>query len=170
MFGENLEPREGSAFSLLGGLITPQARGSIKLSGPNLADPLLIDIDALGHEDDVASLVASVQQCRRIGAQAALAEDWGANELYPGPAIGDGEDLVNYVRDTVATYHHQVGTCAMGTGAEAVVSPRLNVHGIDGLRVADASIMPRVTTGNTNAPAVLIGELAAKFVLAGERA
>ncbi|PIJ41610.1 oxidoreductase, partial [Leucobacter sp. OLES1] len=129
---------------------------------------------ALSHEDDVASLVASVRQCRRIGTQSALAaapEDggWGATEIYPGPGIGDGEDLVDYVRSTLATYHHQVGTCKMGVDELAVVSPRLTVHGVDGLRVIDASIMPRVTTGNTNAPAVLIGELGAGFVLAGER-
>lgn len=128
-----------------------------------------IDIDALGHEDDVASLVASVRQCRRIGGQPALAREWGATEVYPGHEVGDGEDLVEYVRNTVATYHHQVGTCKMGVDELAVVSPRLAVHGVEGLRVIDASVMPRVTTGNTNAPAVVIGELGAKFVLAGER-
>ncbi|WP_017793542.1 GMC family oxidoreductase [Leucobacter salsicius] len=169
MYGESLEPRSGDGFSLMAGLVTPQARGSIKLSGPAATDPLLVDIDALGHDDDVASLVASVQQCRRIGQQPALAGQWGATEVYPGPEVGDGDDLVEYVRDTVATYHHQVGTCKMGVDDLAVVSPRLAVHGVDGLRVIDASVMPRVTTGNTNAPAVLIGELGAKLVLAGER-
>jgi choline dehydrogenase len=74
---------------------------------------------------------------------------------------------VQYVRDTAITYHHQVGTCKMGVDANAVVDPTLKVHGIDGLRVADASIMPTVTTGNTNAPSILIGERAAEFVAAG---
>ncbi|WP_209707129.1 GMC family oxidoreductase N-terminal domain-containing protein [Leucobacter exalbidus] len=174
MYGDNLAPRTGDGFSLMAGLITPAARGSITLSGPNPEDPLLIDLDALGHDDDLASLVASVKQCRRIGSQRALAArpgegGWGAVEVYPGPEIGDGDDLVEYVRNTVATYHHQVGTCKMGVDDLAVVSPRLAVHGVNGLRVIDASVMPRVSTGNTNAPAVLIGELGAKFVLAGER-
>ena len=71
-----------------------------------------------------------------------------------------------YVRETAITYHHQVGTCKMGTDAAAVVDPRLRVHGIEGLRVADASIMPMVTTGNTNAPSIMIGERAAEFLLA----
>jgi choline dehydrogenase len=98
----------------------------------------------------------------------ALAGEWGAREIFPGPEVGDGDDLVDYVRSSVVTYHHQVGTCAMGVDGAAVVSPRLRVHGIDGVRVADASIMPRITTGNTNAPSVLIGEQAARFILSGE--
>ncbi len=158
-------PADG--FSLMAGIVSPKARGSVTLSGPGPRDPLLIDLDALGHPDDVASLVASVRQCRSIGTRPALAA-WGATELYPGPEVGDGDDLADYVRSTAVTYHHQVGTCAMGVDAQAVVSPRLRVHGVHGLRVADASIMPRVTTGNTNAPSVLIGEKAAAFILAGE--
>lgn len=69
--------------------------------------------------------------------------------------------LRDYVRNTAVTYHHQVGTCKMGVDADAVVGPELRVHGIDGLRVADASIMPMVPSGNTNAPSILIGERAA---------
>lgn len=169
MYGDFLEPRSADGFTFMAGLVTPESRGSLTLSGPDPDDPTIIDLDALSHDDDVASLVASVQQCRRIGRQPALAEAWGAREVYPGPEIGDGDDLVDYVRETVATYHHQVGTCKMGVDELAVVSPRLAVHGVDGLRVIDASIMPRVTTGNTNAPAVLIGELGARFLLDGER-
>jgi choline dehydrogenase len=76
------------------------------------------------------------------------------------------DDVRQYVRETAITYHHQVGTCRMGNDAASVVDPRLRVHGIHGLRVADASIMPSVTTGNTNAPSIMIGERAAAFVLA----
>ena len=97
-----------------------------------------------------------------MGASDALAA-WGAVERYPRPNV----DVVQYVRDTAITYHHQVGTCKMGVDAAAVVDPTLKVHGIDGLRVADASIMPTVTTGNTNAPSIMIGERAAEFVAAG---
>ncbi len=174
MYGDFLEPKGDNGFSLMGGLVTPESRGELKLSGPGREDPLVIDPQALTEQHDVDSLVASVRQNRRIGRQAALAAPvaeggWGATEVYPGPEVGDGDDLVDYVRNTLATYHHQVGTCKMGVDELAVVSPRLAVHGVDGLRVIDASIMPRVTTGNTNAPAVLIGELGARFVLAGER-
>ncbi|MFV0434682.1 MAG: GMC family oxidoreductase [Leucobacter sp.] len=174
MYGEFLEPKGDNGFSLMAGLVTPDSRGEIKLSGPNPEDPLLLDPQALSAQQDVDSLVASVLKCRSIGRQPALAasvEDggWGATEVYPGPEIGDGEDLVNYVRNVVATYHHQIGTCKMGVDDLAVVTPRLSVHGVDGLRVIDASIMPRVTTGNTNAPAILIGELGSKFILNGER-
>jgi choline dehydrogenase len=74
------------------------------------------------------------------------------------------DDLRHYVRRTAITYHHQVGTCKMGTDEHAVVDERLRVYGVDGLRVADASIMPSVTSGNTNAPSIMIGERAADFV------
>ncbi|RZU66256.1 choline dehydrogenase-like flavoprotein [Microterricola gilva] len=164
-----------AGFSLMAGIVTPKSRGALTLSGPGSHDPLLIDLATLEDEDDVRALVASVRQCRQIGREQALAEGWGASEVYPAAEIGgaDNDDeaaLRDYVRSHVVTYHHQVGTCAMGVSAAegAVVTPRLRVHGVDGLRVADASIMPRVTTGNTNAPAVLIGEQAARFILAGE--
>ena len=141
-----------------------RAAARSRLSGPGLDDPLQIDLQALADPDDVDALVASVRQCRSIGRRPALAEEWGAVEIYPGPEVSDDE-LEEYVRATAITYHHQVGTCRMGVDAEAVVDPRLRVHGIDGLRVIDASIMPRITTGNTNAPAALIGELGARFLL-----
>lgn len=174
MYGDFLEPKGPNGFTLMGGLVTPESRGEIRLSGPNPDDPLLLDPRALTEDHDVQSLVASVRQLRRVGGRPALAaspEDggWGATEIYPGPGVGDGEDLIDYVRSTLATYHHQVGTCKMGVDELAVVSPRLAVHGVDGLRVIDASIMPRITTGNTNAPAILIGERGSGFVLAGER-
>lgn len=164
MFGEHLEPVVDDGFSLMAGIVTPKSRGTLTLSGPGLDDPVQIDLQTLADPDDVRSLVASVRQCRSIGRRPALAQEWGAVEVYPGPDVSD-DDLEDYVRGTVVTYHHQVGTCRMGVDDEAVVDPRLRVHGIDGLRVIDASIMPRVTTGNTNAPAVLIGELGARFLV-----
>ena len=151
-----------NGFTLLGGMVRPASRGSIRLTGPDLDDPLLIDPNILSCEAVLDSLVAAVELCRRIGAADALAA-WGAVERYPGPGV----DVVQYVRDTAITYHHQVGTCKMGVDAAAVVDPTLKVHGIDGLRVADASVMPTVTTGNTNAPSIMIGERAAEFVAAG---
>ncbi|MFD4960921.1 GMC family oxidoreductase [Microbacterium sp. NPDC058389] len=164
MYGETLEPAGDDGFSLMAGIVTPKSRGIVRLSGAGLDDPLLIDPQVLADADDVRSLTASVRQCRSIGRRPALAEEWGAVEVYPGPEVDDDE-LDEYVRRNVATYHHQVGTCRMGVDAEAVVDPRLRVAGIEGLRVVDASIMPRITTGNTNAPAVLIGERGARFLL-----
>jgi choline dehydrogenase len=152
-------------FTLMGGIVAPKARGRLTLAGSDPHAEVLIDIDALGHDDDLAALVWSVRQVREIGRAAALAEGWGATELYPGPDVDDDEALRDYVRRTAITYHHQVGTCKMGVDELAVVDPRLRVRGVTGLTVADASIMPRITTGNTNAPAVLIGEKAAEFLL-----
>jgi choline dehydrogenase-like flavoprotein len=151
-----------TGFSLMAGMVSPESRGSLRLSGPDPADEPLIDLGALAEPADFASLVASVEQCREIGRAPALAEAWGARELYPEA----GDDVGDYVRRTAITYHHQVGTCRMGADELAVVDPELAVHGLDGIRVADASVLPRVTTGNTNAPAVLVGEQAARFMLA----
>ena len=95
----------------------------------------------------------------------ALAEEWGAVEAYPGPEVADA-DVEDWVRRTVITYHHQVGTCRMGSDDAAVVDPQLRVRGVEGLRVIDASVIPTITTGNTNAPAALIAERGAEFLLA----
>jgi choline dehydrogenase len=152
-----------NAFTILAGLVRPASRGSIRLSGPDLEDPLLIDPDVLSAPEDLDSLEASLAQVREIAAAAPLRE-WGARELYPGPGVRTSTQARDYIRRTVISYHHQVGTCRMGVDDDAVVDPRLRVRGIAGLWVADASIMPRVTTGNTHAPSVLIGARAAEFV------
>ena len=154
-----------NAFTLMGGMVRPQSRGTIRLSGPGAADPLVIDPQILSAEADLVALEASLTQVREMGTAPALAR-WGARELYPGPEITTASQVRDYVRRTVISYHHQVGTCKMGVDAEAVVDPRLRVHGIAGLRVADASVMPAVTSGNTNAPSLMIGERAADFIAA----
>lgn len=164
MWGE-LEPRGDDGFTLMAGLVTPYSRGALTLSGPDVTDLPLIDLAALEDDRDVAALAASVRQCRRIGARPALAEEWGAVEAYPGPEVSDAE-VEDWVRRTAITYHHQVGTCRMGSDAEAVVDPTLRVRGIEGLSVIDASVIPTVPTGNTNAPAAMIGERGAGFLLA----
>ncbi|MEX5272177.1 GMC family oxidoreductase [Kocuria sabuli] len=152
-----------NGFTLMAGLVRPLSRGSLTLSGPNPEDPIRIDLAALAEEQDVKALVASVRQCQELGRAQAL-EEWGPVELYPGPEVDDA-DLEDYVRRTAITYHHQVGTCRMGLDAESVVDPRtLKVHGMAGLRIADASVMPLVPTGNTNAPTIMIAERAAEFI------
>lgn len=164
MFSDELPATADHGFSLMAGIVRPRSRGALRITGPGLDDPLEIDLGALQDPEDVRSLAASVRQMRRVGRQAALAEEWGAVELYPGPEVAD-EDVEDYVRRTAITYHHQVGTCRMGSDAEAVVDARLRVRGVSGLRVIDASVMPTITTGNTNAPAVMIGERGAALLL-----
>ena len=164
MYGEDLVPVGDDGFSLMAGIVSPKSRGSLTLSGPELTDPVNIDLNALAEPDDLDSLVASVRQCRSIGRRHPLVDEWGAEEVYPGPEVSD-DALEEYVRRAAVTYHHQVGTCRMGNDSESVVDERLRVHGVSGLRVMDASIMPRITTGNTNAPSVLIGEKGSRYVI-----
>ncbi|MEV7908671.1 GMC family oxidoreductase, partial [Streptomyces anulatus] len=150
--------------SLMAGLVRPASHGVIRLSGASPDDPVLIDPRVLSEKADLEALAAAVRLCQEIVAAPALREDWGAYELYPGTLAESTEGLHAYIRETVITYHHQSGTCKMGVDEQAVVDPELRVRGVAGLRVADASIMPAVTTGNTNAPAIVIAEKAAEFM------
>ncbi|MCS5498342.1 GMC family oxidoreductase N-terminal domain-containing protein [Cnuibacter physcomitrellae] len=154
-----------TGFTLMGGIVSPKSRGELTLAGPEPDAGILIDLHALEDSEDLEALTASVRQCREIGRAPSLAGEWGAREIYPGPDVDDEDGLRDYVRRTAITYHHQVGTCRMGVDELAVVTPRLQVRGVEGLMVADASVMPQVTTGNTNAPAVMIGEKAADLLL-----
>lgn len=155
------------AYTLRAGLIRPTARGSVTLASADPADAPLIDPNYMGTEEDMAAMVAAVRLCREIGRQPALAE-WNGGELYPGPDIDDDdEDAVrDYVRRAVSTYHHHAGSCRMGIDEDAVVDPQLCVRGVEGLRVADAAVMPFVTSGNTHAPSVMIGERASDLIAA----
>ncbi|MFJ4656999.1 GMC family oxidoreductase [Nocardia sp. NPDC088792] len=150
-----------NGFSLMAGLIRPVSTGRITLAGAE--GPPLIDPNVLAEPADLHRLAAAVQLCRQVGSAPAL-RDWGAIELYPGPDIHDDASLHGYIRHTVVTYHHASGTCRMGVDAGAVVDPALRVRAIEALRVVDASIMPRIPTGNTNAPTILIAERAADLM------
>jgi choline dehydrogenase len=108
-------------------------------------------------------LAAGLRHARRIYAAAPLAEHSVA-ELSPGPAIDNDSAVASYAREAGTTLYHPVGTCRMGTDDHAVVDPELRVRGLTGLRVADASIMPTLTTGNTNAPTIMIAEKAAAMI------
>jgi len=151
------------ALTLGAGLIRPLSRGTIRLTGATPEAPMLLDPAVLQCQADVDTILAATELCREIGAAPALRE-WGATELYPGPDVRSRADLVDFIRRSVFTYHHQVGTCRMGRDPLAVVDARLRVHGIAGLRVADASVMPVVPSGNTNAPCVMVGERVAAFI------
>ncbi|MET0388128.1 MAG: GMC oxidoreductase [Polyangiales bacterium] len=155
-----------SGFSLLAGMIQPKSRGTLRLAGAAPHDGVSIDLAALVEPDDLQVLTAAVRHCRELGRSAPLAREWGARELYPGPEVGDDDaSLHAYVRRTANSAHHLVGTCRMGIDGSAVVDPKLRVRGVKGLRIADASIMPQVTTGHTNAPTIMIAEKAAELLV-----
>jgi len=112
---------------------------------------------------DELALLGGVRHVRRIFAAPALAQH-SLGETKPGPELNSDADLLDYARRFGNTLYHPVGTCKMGEDARAVVDSRLRVHGIQGLRVIDASVMPTLTTGNTNAPAIMIGEKGAAMI------
>lgn len=166
MLGEGQQV-EGSAFSLMAGLVRPTSRGTLRLASSDPHERALMDPNVLDTPEDLASLVASVRQCQEIARQAAVADEWGAVEVYPGPAADSDEGLVRYIREQVTTYHHQVGTCRMGTDELAVVDPHEFTlrGGPAGVRVIDASVMPSVPSGNTNAPTIMIAERGADAII-----
>ena len=153
----------GHEFSVGALLLRPESRGSVTLrsSDPHAAVRILCRY--LEAEGDRAALRTSVRFCRQFFSTAPAAELIAA-ELAPGIAVTSDADLDRYVRATVASGAHPTSTCAMGVGPEAVVDPQLRVHGLDGLRVVDASVMPDVPSGNTNAPTIMIAERAADWI------
>ena len=155
-------PPAGS-WTMFGGLVRPKSRGRIRLTGPNPLDPLQIEPHHLSHPDDLKAAIACVQLCREIGNSDAL-RPFTKREVMPGNLKGAA--LENFIRDSVVTYHHQTCTAKMGRDPMSVVDGNLKVYGVDNLRIADGSIMPRVTTGNTMAPCVVIGERAAEILKA----
>jgi len=141
----------------------PEARGSIRLAGPDPTIPPLIDPNYLGAESDVRRMVHGLGVAREIAASGPF-RPWRGREVLPGPDATDETELRAFLAHNTGTYYHPVGSCAMGVGPEAVVDPDLRVHGLAGLRVADASVMPRIVPVNTNAAAIMIGEKAADLI------
>jgi choline dehydrogenase len=142
-------------WTLLPGLVRPKSRGSITLTGAYPMDPLNIDSAALADPDDLQALVRAVELCRDIGNSAPM-RPFARREIMPGAL--NGRELEHFVRNAASTVWHQSCTAKMGRDEVSVVDSQLRVYGVTGLRIADASIMPRVTTGNTMAPCVIIGE------------
>jgi choline dehydrogenase len=151
-------PPAGS-WTLYGGVVRPNSRGQIRLTGLNPDDPIQIEANTLSHPDDLQAAVACVELCREIGNSAAL-RPFTKREVMPGNLRGAA--LEDFIRDAASTYHHQTCTAKMGRDSMSVVDGQLKVYGIENLRIADGSIMPRVTTGNTMAPCIIIGERAAE--------
>lgn len=158
-------PLKGHGISLNPCFLRPKSRGSVRLRSANPEDALQFDSGALSEQEDVDTLVRGVRLARQILRAPALAELID-HELLPSAKdeISDAE-LEAHVRNYAKTVYHPVGTCRMGSDDEAVVSPRLEVNGVKGVRIADASIIPTLISGNTNAPVIMIAERCAEFVL-----
>jgi choline dehydrogenase len=154
------------SWSMVAGIVRPKSRGRIRLTGPNPTDPVQIETDMMSHPDDVKAAIASVQLCREIG-NSAVFRPFVKREVMPGNL--KGAELENFIRDSVVTYWHQTCTAKMGRDPMSVVDANLKVYGIENLRIADGSIMPRVTTGNTMAPCVIIGERAGEILKADHK-
>lgn len=141
----------------------PKSRGRVSVSGPRPNDPVRIQTNALSDPDDLDTAIAGIKMQREIGNAAGL-RPFVAREVMPGD-LTDAE-LAAYLRDAATTYWHYCGTAKMGHDPMSVVDGQLKVHGLEHLRIADASIMPRIMTANTMAPCVVIGERAAQFIQA----
>ena len=158
------ETPAGHGFTVLAGMVNTKSTGELRLQSNDPLAPPLIDFGCLSHNDDVQALLAGVKLGRDIVAASAFDRYRGA-EFLPGKQVTSDEDLIQYIRNFATTIYHPAGSCKMGHDAMAVVDSRLRVHGIRGLRVADASIMPRIINANTNAPCIMIGEKAAAMIL-----
>ncbi|CAB4936070.1 unannotated protein [freshwater metagenome] len=153
------------AFTACAVLVRVESRGSVRLRSADPAWAPAIDAGYLTEERDLEALVTGVEKARDIAAVGPLAKVL-AEEWSPGGTRSTRAELRQSVRDTLESLYHPVGSCRMGTDADAVVDPQLRVHGIEGLRVVDASVMPTLVRGNTNAPTIMIAERAADLVRA----
>ncbi|MBD2520395.1 GMC family oxidoreductase N-terminal domain-containing protein [Nostoc sp. FACHB-973] len=162
-------PAAAFGFTDVVSLTRLQNRGSVSLRSSDPQDTPMIRMNYLQSEADVQKLVAAIKLARQLFQMSHFDEFRGA-EIAPGADVQSDADIEAYIRDTCSTVWHPVGTCKMGNDHMAVVDPELRVHGIEGLRVVDASIMPTITTGNTNAPTIMIGEKAADLIKAGRTA
>ena len=145
------------------GLMTPVSRGSVLITTDDPLEPPRIDPRYLADQEDVRRLLRGIDIAREVGQAEGLAR-WRKAEVLPGPAATDEATLQEYLSVSTGTYFHPVGTCRMGKDELAVVDPELRVRGIEGLRVVDASVMPSIVSGNTNAATLMIGERGADLI------
>lgn len=156
---ETKSPEHG--WTMFAGLAQPKSRGRVRLSGPDALDPILIEPNSLSEPEDLAAALAAVELCREMGNSEAFTP---LVEGETAPRDRNRSGMIDFIRKSAVTYWHQSCTAKMGRDEMSVVDHKLQVYGIKGLRIADASIMPRITTGNTMAPCVVIGERAADFI------
>ena len=158
----------GGVFGLVTGLLSVRSRGSVRLRSADPADPPRIDIAHLRHPEDMARMIEATRHARRLSRTPPLAGFVSGAELAPGPAISDDDTagLARSIAERAGSYHHPVGTCAMGPSPTdgSVVDSRGAVHGISGLWVADASVMPAIPAANTNLPTIVVAERIAQWL------
>ncbi|MBS0243600.1 MAG: choline dehydrogenase, partial [Proteobacteria bacterium] len=162
-----LERQPGATVAV--SIARPESRGTIMAKS---ADPYVRPVirpNYLSAPGDIRVMLAGLAHARKIFAQAPFAKH-SSHEVVPGPDVRSDDELLDYVRKFGTTIYHPVGTCRMGEDPQAVVDSRLRVRGLSGLRVIDASIMPLVTTGNTNAPTIMIAEKGASMIREDARA
>ena len=165
LLGEGLTPPPGHGLTVGVELLQPDSHGDIRLASADPAEPPVIDPGCLTAESDLPRLVAGLRIAERLYDTAALRRYVGA-PMAPWPGKVDDAKLATFVRENAGTAFHPVGTCRMGSDDAAVVDCELRVRGLDGLRVVDASVMPRIIRGHTHAPTVMIAERAADFIRA----
>ncbi len=153
----------GHGYSVSTILMRPKSRGTVTLRAADPRANPKIDLNAFSEPEDLDALLRGFKLARRL-LDAPAFEPYRGRELKPGPDVQTDDALKDYLRETSGTIYHPVGTCRMGTDAAAVLDPELRLRGIDGLRVVDASIMPRVVGGNTNAPTIMIAEKASDMI------
>jgi choline dehydrogenase-like flavoprotein len=156
-------PGIGEGYTIACSLMLPRSRGSVRLATADPGTPPMINPNYYADVRDLDAFAAGVGSARRVGHAAAL-DRWRAEEVLPGPDAGDDDSLRAYLRKNLRTYSHPGGTCRIGTDAGAVVDTGLRVHGLSGLRVADASVMPTAISANTNATVYAIAERAAALI------
>jgi choline dehydrogenase len=144
--------------------LRPESTGSIHIASAAPHAPPALRFNFLSDSLDRDVLLGAMRTARRLMTTPAM-QPMGCTEIAPGTAIETDDEMLDWVKATAETAYHPVGTCKMGSDPMAVVDDRLRVRGLEGLRVADASIMPTLTSGNTNAPSIMIGEKAASLVL-----
>jgi choline dehydrogenase len=150
-----------SCWSITPGVVRPHSRGRVRLTGPNPEDPVDIDANILGDPADLKAAMRCVELCREVGNSAAY-RSLAKREVVPGNLRGP--QLENFVRNAAVPFWHHTCTAKMGRDEMSVVDGSLKVHGVERLRIADGSVMPRVPTGNTMAPCVIIGERASSMI------
>jgi choline dehydrogenase len=158
-------PAIGEGYTLATSLMLPRSRGTVRLASAEPGAPPLIDPNYYADPCDLHVFAAGLRAAREIGRAPALGQ-WRGEEVLPGPDVNDDASLRAYLRRNLSTYAHPGGTCRIGTDGEAVVDTDLRVHGISGLRVADASVMPSAPSANINATVYAIAERAAALIQA----
>lgn len=165
LVADNFRLARRSGLTVIAHPLRSESTGSVHAVSADPARPPAIRFNFLSAEIDRRVTLEAMRIARRIMAAEPLAGIIG-EEIAPGSALGSDSELLDWVRETAETTYHPVGTCRMGSDPMAVVDDTLRVRGLEGLRVADASIMPTLTSGNTNAPSIMIGEKVFRMILA----